>query len=68
MIASAPTTDKIDEITDEANEIKEKANTIIDKAIEKTETANNIKTYAPWVLSGALFVALIVVAIRKKEA
>ena len=62
------TTNTVDEIKDEANEIKEKANTIIDKAIEKTETANNIMTYVPWVLSGVLFVALIVVAVKKKEA
>lgn len=58
----------LDDVKEKSNEIYDKANNLIDQGINQINKTNDIMTYIPWAISGALLVALIVVIIKKKEA
>lgn len=55
------------ELKDRVNETFDKANKIIDEGIAEVSLSNTIMKIVPWTLSGVLFVALIVVILKKKN-
>ena len=55
------------EIKEKVNEIQGKATEIIDKSINNINRTFTIMTYIPWAISGLLFVALIIVIVKKRK-